>query len=56
MTELLQTFAFEGSNVLVPFLGSGNTLIASHLALMTGIGFELTEEYKSNFVLKVDKL
>jgi site-specific DNA-methyltransferase (adenine-specific) len=56
MQDILTTFAWEGSRVMVPFLGSGNTLIAAHLAKMTGFGFELGKEYKDSFVLKVNEL
>lgn len=56
MYEILTTFAFEGSRLLVPFLGSGNTLIAGHLAKLRGIGYELSETYKRDYVLKVDQL
>ena len=56
MIELLQTFAYEGSRVMVPFLGSGNTILAAWHAKMNAFGFELTEDYRNSFVLKVNEL
>lgn len=56
MQDILETFAWEGSRVLVPFLGSGNTLIAAHHCKMNGFGFELSEEYRNNFILMVNEM
>lgn len=53
MTEILETFGMPGSRVLVPFLGSGNTLLAASNLGMSGIGYELTQAYKDSFVLRV---
>jgi ParB/RepB/Spo0J family partition protein len=54
--ELLRVFAQPNSNILVPFAGSGNTLIASALSKMLPIGYDLTEEYKDGYIIKVHKL
>jgi len=51
--EVLSTFGWEGARVLVPFLGSGNTILAAANIGMQAFGFDLTQEYKSSFVLKV---
>lgn len=56
MQDILETFAWEGSRVLVPFLGSGNTLLAAHNVKMNGFGFELSEEYRNNFILRVNEM
>lgn len=53
MQDILATFAFEGSRVLVPYLGSGNTIIAAETLGMKGFGFELTQDYKDSFTVKV---
>jgi hypothetical protein len=53
--SLLFHQAFEGSKVLVPFAGSGNTLIAAALNKMMPIGYDLTEEYRNSYVLKCEK-
>ena len=52
--ELLCTFAKPRSNVLVPFAGSGNTLLAAANLGMKALGFDLGEEYKNAYVIKVE--
>ena len=51
--EILNTFTPQGSNVLVPFAGSGNTLIAAAQNNMIPIGFDLTEEYFESYIIKI---
>ena len=51
--EVLDVFGYKGATVMVPFLGSGNTLLAANNKDMNGFGFELSEEYKNNFTVKV---
>ena len=51
--DVLEVFGYKGSTVLVPFLGSGNTLLAANNMDMNAFGFELTEQYKNDFTLKV---
>jgi ParB/RepB/Spo0J family partition protein len=51
--EVLATFGWTGARVLVPFLGSGNTILAAENLNMQAFGFELSESYKNPFVLKV---
>lgn len=41
----IKLFSFMGDTVLDPFLGSGSTLIASHLYGRKGIGVDIDEEY-----------
>jgi site-specific DNA-methyltransferase (adenine-specific) len=53
MEEVLDVFGYKGSTVLVPFLGSGNTLLAANNKDMSGFGFELSSQYKDNFIIKV---
>lgn len=50
---LLKIFNPIGGRVLVPFLGSGNTLLAAANLNMSGLGFELLQEYRSSFCLRV---
>ncbi len=52
MAELYTTFAFPGSRILIPFLGSGNGLIAAHETGMSAIGFEKSKGYKDSFLVK----
>jgi DNA modification methylase len=56
MEDLYDTFAFQGSRVLIPFLGSGNGLLAAHKLGMQGIGFELSKSYKDSFLVKANAL
>lgn len=53
MKEIYETFAFPGSRVLIPFLGSGNGLLAAHDLGMSGVGFELSKSHKDSFLVKV---
>lgn len=55
LKDVLNTFTFPGANVLVPFAGSGNTMIAAAQSSMVSIGFDLTEEYFESFIIKVHK-
>lgn len=52
MKELYETFAFPGSRVLIPFLGSGNGLLAASSLGMSPIGFDLSKGYKDSFLVK----
>lgn len=51
--DLLSTLVPPGSRVLVPFLGSGNTLLAASNLGMQAFGYELSSEYKDSFMLRV---
>jgi len=51
--ELLDVFAWEGSRVLVPFAGSGNTLVAAYNKKMFPIGYDLSSEYKEGYVSRI---
>ncbi len=53
MRDIYETFAFPGSRVLIPCLGSGNGIIAAHQVGMTAIGFDLTKAYRDSFLVKV---
>jgi len=53
MKEVYDTFAFQGSRVLIPFLGSGNGILASQQLGMSAFGFELSKSYKDSFLVKV---
>jgi len=56
MEKIYDTFAFSGSRVLIPFLGSGNGLLAAHRLGMEAVGFELSKSYKDSFLVKAHKL
>ena len=55
MTDILTTFAEPGSRVLVPFLGSGKTLIAAHLSKMVAVGFDLSKIHKESYVVQLSE-
>ena len=56
MKDIYETFAFPGSRVLIPFLGSGNGLIAAHSLGMSPIGFDLSKGYRDSFLVKVHSM
>lgn len=51
--DILSIMVPPGSRVLVPFLGSGNTLLAASNLGMQAFGYELSQEYKDSFILRV---
>jgi ParB/RepB/Spo0J family partition protein len=51
--EVLQVFGWAGARVLVPFLGSGNTLLAANNLSMPAFGYDLSEQYKNAYILSV---
>lgn len=53
--ELLLTFAYPGGVVLCPFLGSGTTIRAAYTCGMHCFGWDLSEEYKTQFIAQVEK-
>ncbi len=50
MEELLETFTIPSARILVPFLGSGNTLLACYRKERLGFGWDLSEEHKIRFL------
>lgn len=57
MQEILSTFAHPNCNVFVPFLGSGNTILAASNAGMYCFGMDLDKDdiYRNAFVQKVQE-
>jgi len=55
MQELLHTYAWPGSVILVPFLGSGATLRTAYQCGMSGFGWDLSEVYKEGFIAQIEK-
>lgn len=53
MKDIYETFAFPGSRILIPFLGSGNGLLSAHELGMSAVGFELGKGHKDSFLVKV---
>jgi ParB family chromosome partitioning protein len=55
MKELFSLFLLPGMKCLSPFLGSGNDLRAMYYHKATGFGFELDENLKNKFMLRVEE-
>lgn len=56
MEEILETFIGGTKGVvLVPFAGSGNTLLAGSNKGHVVFGFDLSQTYKDGYILKVDE-
>jgi site-specific DNA-methyltransferase (adenine-specific) len=55
MREILSAFTWSGAQILVPFAGSGTTITAAYDLLMTALGFDLSNEYKTAFDARVIK-
>lgn len=53
--ELINTFTTPGANILVPFAGSGATLLAAFQANCNAVGFDLSKEYKDSYLVRVSK-
>ncbi len=51
--DLIQTFCWEGARILVPFMGSGNTALAAANLGMIAFGWDLAQEYKDSYIIKV---
>ncbi len=51
--EILRTFAMPGSHVLVPFAGSGATLLAAAKESMIPLGTDLTSGYRDGYILNL---
>ena len=56
MKEIYDTFAFKGSRVLIPFLGSGSGIIAADSLGMEPLGFELSKSYRDSFLIKLHSM
>lgn len=52
-TDIYNTFAFPGSKILIPFLGSGNGIFSANDLNMDAIGFELGKGYRDSFLVKL---
>lgn len=54
LEDILSIFTTPGGIVMVPFLGSGNTLLACANKGYKGYGFELSEEFRPGFLKRLD--
>jgi DNA modification methylase len=55
MRWILSTFCQPGAHVLVPFAGSGETLISAFKEKLFPVGFDLESTYKDSFVVEAGK-
>lgn len=55
MQELINTFVWPGSSVLVPFAGSGVTIVSAFELGHKAIGFDLSQHFKDAYVAKIVK-
>lgn len=55
MQEMYKTFILPGSLIISPFLGSGVDLRAAYSLGSAGLGFELDQNLKNKFMLKVEQ-
>lgn len=53
MSEIISTFTSPNSKLLVPFAGSGNTLLAAFDNRMEAVGFDLGEEFRDGYIRRV---
>jgi len=53
MLEILDTFVYPKSRIVVPFLGSGVTLRACYKRSLVGFGWDLDENVKKDFLGRV---
>jgi site-specific DNA-methyltransferase (adenine-specific) len=56
MKDIYETFSWSGSRILIPFLGSGNGILAANDLNMSPIGFELSKGYKDSFLVRVNNI
>lgn len=55
MDEILATFCYPSQRLLVPFLGSGATLMAAYRAGQVGVGWDLEQSVKDKFLIRVQE-
>ena len=52
MMDIMNCFTLPGNQVLVPFLGSGNSLLAAANLNCPAAGYDLSEAYRADFRIK----
>ncbi len=55
MSTIYEVFCQPGSTILIPFLGSGNGILAAYNVKCTAFGWDLSEEGKEFFVYNIAK-
>jgi len=53
--DVMQTFCWDGARILIPFLGSGNSILAASNLNMVAFGWDLAQAHKDGYVLRVSE-
>lgn len=53
--EIYETFSFEGAKCLVPFAGSGASLVGAAMRKRQAVGWDLSEEFKGGYIQLVNE-
>jgi len=53
LSEILRVFSRPQQRIMVPFLGSGNTLLAASNVGCSGFGFDLSQDFRNAYVRRV---
>lgn len=56
MMDIYQTFASPTDIICIPFLGSGNGILAAHNVGMQAYGFELSDQYRASFAARIQNM
>jgi ParB/RepB/Spo0J family partition protein len=56
ISNVLTTFAVEGARVLVPFAGSGKTLIAAAQNKMVPIGYDISNNFRESYLVQLAEI
>ncbi len=55
MRDIIETFTDPNSNILIPFLGGGETLTAAITSGRSAVGYELSKEYRDAFIERASR-
>jgi len=55
MMEIYKYFSLPGSKILIPFLGSGNGLLAAAKLRCHATGFDLSKDHKNRYLLRLKR-
>jgi site-specific DNA-methyltransferase (adenine-specific) len=53
--DVMQTFCWDGARCMVPFLGSGNSILAASNLGMTAFGWDLAQDHKNGYIVRVSE-
>jgi len=54
MSAIYEIFVDPGSRIVIPFLGSGNGVLAAHNVGCTAFGWDLSQRCKDGYTVRVD--